>query len=545
MSSLQHRVKQMQQEIMTSSSSEDGAVPKSRNTFTFGSTQKRSSGTITYTEARKNSGASSKPRFKNVRSSRKNTKQNYPRPLNLHSLNGGDNDNAEKDIFPRSNCYDRVIPVTPDAESGFQVDHSSRKVFYQNIQERLVSVNMILDQYEVSSSSSEDENVPVEAIETKVEEFASNDSEVRSASSSRNSSMHHPYYQLVQTTVASLCGNEHDDDDDGGEESINSRSSLSLAHSVSFKSRTKNRKKVTECQNPYYQSVQNLGGDENALNTGSLPVKAIIYGHPESIKSTNRQRDDLTTLTASETATILSGGTDVQIPYSKNVARIMEDGSLGSSLPPRSSDMVPDTPDFSLASDEAVMGSLYGHTFHAKNTQSSPNFPRKISFQNENMEAGYTSLKDLVQNETLEEKRTSGVSHPPIVVEDNVQRLKENDDSMNQVVIQINEHDNTVPTTPAISKLDASKHVDLDLVATPMQFREDLISPFKAVSKEGNEISRVKESDEYDDCDSSLQSNCNGMDVSTWNEIDIQALSSLNLFKKKRSASQECACIIM
>jgi hypothetical protein len=382
--------------------------------------------------------------------------------------------------------------------------------------------------------------MPLEAIETKVEEFASHDSEVRSTSSSRNSSIRHPYYQLVQTTVASLCGNEHDD-----EESINSRNSLSFARSVSFKSRTKNRKRMTECQNPYYQSVQNLGGDESALNTGSLPVKAIIYGHPESIQSKNRQRDDLTTLTASETATVLSGGTDVQIPHSNNVARIMEDESLGTSLPPRSSDMIPDTPDFSLASDGAVMGSLYGHTFHVKNTQSSPNFPRKISFQNENMEAGYTSLKDLVQNETLEEKRTSGVSHPPIVVEDHVQKLKENDDSMNQEVIQINEHDNAVPTTPANSKLDAPKHADLDLVATPTQFREELISPFKAVSKEGIEISRVKESDEYDDCDSSLQSNCNGTDVSTWNEIDIQALSSLNLFKKKRSASQECACTIM
>lgn len=527
----------MQQEMMTSSSLEDGVVPKSRDTFRFDNTQKRS------TEARKNSGASSKPRSKNIRPSRKNTKQNYPRPLNLHSFNT-DNENTEKYVFHRSiNCKDGVIPVTPDAESGLQVDHSSRKVFYQNIQERLMSVNMILDQYEVSSSSSasEDENVPLEAIEKKVEEFSSNDSEVRSTSSSRNSSMHHPYYQLVQTTVASLCGN-----DDDGEKSMNSRNSSSLAHSTSFKSRAKNRKKMTECQNPYYQSVQNLGGDESVLNIGSLPVKAIIYGHPESIKSKNRQRDDLTTLTASETATVLSGGTDVQIPYSKNVARILEDVSLGPSLPPRNSDMIPDTPDFSLASDEAVMGSLYDCTFNAKCTQSSPNFPRKISFQNENMEAGYTSLKDLVQNETLIEKQTSGVSHPPIVVEDHVQRLKEEDENMNQVVNQINEHENAEPTTPAISKLNTSKHVDLDLVTTPMQFREELlISPFKAVSKEGNEISRVKESDEYDNCDSSLQSNCNSMDVSTWNEIDIQALSSLNLFKKKRSASQECACIIM
>ena len=71
----------------------------------------------------------------------------------------------------------------------------------------------------------------------------------------------------------------------------------------------------------------------------------------QSNRSKNRQRDDLTTLTASETATVLSGGTDVQIPYLKNVARILEDVSLGPSLPPRNSDMIRDTPDFSLASD--------------------------------------------------------------------------------------------------------------------------------------------------------------------------------------------------
>jgi hypothetical protein len=429
------------------------------------------------------------------------------------------NINSEPSHITRTEYCESAMPVTPDAESGLHEDNS-RKTFYRNIQERLLNVNSILDQYEVSSSSSssddDDLHLSFESIGRKKEAMALIDSEMKSTTS-RNSSMRHPYFQSVQNTVASLCS--HDED----QGSISYKSDLSRMHS--------NRKKMTKCQNPYYQSVQSLGGEESVVNTVA-PLKTIIYGHPESMNLRSRQRDDLTTLTGSETATILSGGTEFQIPNSANVAKIVEDESLGPSLPLKS---VRNTPDFSLASDEAVVGLRGDTNLNTKFTQS-PNLPRKISFPNENNRAGYTSLKDLVHNET-----------GCISLEDHVQKLTQKNECITQEADLIHKNDSSVPGTPDNFKVNTSKFTDLDLVTTPLQSQDELRSPFKAVSKEGNEISRVKELDEYDDCDSSVENNgnTNDMDMSLWNEMDIQASSSLNLLKKKKCSSQECACIIM
>lgn len=512
MSSLQNRVKQMQQEI-PSGSSLGTTVGKRRDK--------------TFRKKTRSSGTALKGVRKNSRTSLlQNTKQKYPQPLNLNVFNDMNentrNSTTGTNHIPRSEYSDQVIPVTPDAESGLNEDHS-RKAFYQNIQERLLSVDTILDQYEVSSSSSSDndEHVSFESTRSKEQANASNDLEVKSTSS-RNSSIRHPYYQSVQNTVASLCS--HDE-----ENKSLSKSDLNMTHS--------NHKNLSGCQNPYYQSVQNLGGQESVLNTVA-PVKTIIYGHPESMKSKSRQHDDLTTLTASETATVLSGGTDFQIPYTANIDKILEDESLGPTLCTKDNVIVPDTPDFSLASDEAVMGSQDGNNLNKKYTQS-PNFPRKISFQNEKVEAGYTSLKDLVNNETVAKVQIAGVSPPAIPLENHVQMLTETYDCSDQDANQFHNRDYEAyeaPATPVISKIHMSKYTDLDLVTTPLQSREELRSPFKAISKEGHEISHVKESDEYDDCDSSTQSHNNG---------GMVASSSLDLFKKKKCSSQECACVIM
>ena len=473
--------------------------------------------------------------LQNVCSLEKNTKQNYPCTLKLEPFNDMTknigNFISEPSHITRSEYCERGIPVTPDAESGLHEDHS-RKTFYRNIQERLLNVNSILDQYEVSSSSSssdddDDVHLSFESIGRKKEAIVSNDSEIKSTTS-RSSSVRHPYFQSVQNTVASLCS--HDED----QGSLGCKSDLNRIHS--------NREKLTKCQNPYYQSVQNLGGEESALNTVA-PLKTIIYGYPESMNSRSRQRDDLTTLTGSESATILSGGTEFQIPNSANVAKILEDESLGPSLPLKS---VPNTPDFSLASDEAVMGLRGDTNLNTKCTQS-PNLPRKISFPNENNGACYTSLKDLVHNETAAGMQLSIVSTPCISLEDHVQKLTQKHECINQEADLIHKNDSSAPGTPDKSKVNASKYTDLDLVTTPLQSQGELRSPFKAVSKEGNEISRVKELDEYDDSDSSVENNgnTNDMGLSLWNEMDIQASSSLNLLQKKKCASQECACVIM
>lgn len=407
-------------------------------------------------------------------------------------------------------------PVTPEKQKHV-VNDVARKIFYYNIQERLNSVNKILDQYEVSSSS-EDENTQFEPNEKNNTDIA-----VVTAPPVNRISLHHPYYQSVQNTVASFIVDETESTD---------------GNVSSIQSHIANNKNSSQCQNAYYQSVQCLGSGYKL----QLPVQTIIFGYPASMCSKGYPRDDITTLTASETATVLSLGTDIQtVNMAHHVAEVSDDdtdeGSDTEEIEPSSSicpdednnnvfkmEGTPETPTLSIASDRAVMGKLYDSrkVYEADCFD----FPRKISFQN-SAEIGYTSLKDLVKSEQYAKKNT--------MVDNRLVYIHENVGETNQHI------SDEEPATPATIKSKTLMSNEIDLLGTTDIFVHKLTSPFKALNDEGNEISRVRDTDKCDDSYCSV----NSTEYTSLNGIGSSIVPSLDLFQKNRRTSQECACTIM